>query len=112
MAAAPRAIPVYFSLGARKGIRVVVLPGHGTVDLRAATVKTAQRLWEEGSPYFRITAEGAKKCYGDWPADALRDLMSMCRSEVEVQAILKLKKSNKALQAAGADRIRELESSS
>lgn len=109
MAAAPRAIPVYFSLGTRKGVRVVVLPGHGAVRLAEASLDTARIIWERREPYYHITPAGARELYGDRNADSLQRLLPNCRTADEVAAIVKLRKSNKALQAAAIERLRELE---
>jgi hypothetical protein len=98
----------YFELVARPGIGGVDSPAHGRVRFRQLTAERAVRLWADGFPYLRLTKEGARHFFADLTAEQRIPLLERCATPLEVEALLKLPRTNATLKRAANERLAQL----
>ncbi len=100
----------FFRQTTRQGIGSIASTEFGTVRFSDISLERAIGLWEKGFPYLALTAEGARKLYGDLPPAERIALLKKCRTPEEVAAMVATwKKPTQAVLFAQENRLKELE---
>lgn len=98
----------YFEYNGRPGVARILSEDHGEVTFRKLKPARAHKLWLAGFSYLAITREGAKHFLTDTTEAERIQLMAVCKTGNEVEAVLKVSTAHAGLKKAAAERMAEL----
>lgn len=100
-------IPTLFTTAVSPWVRRIVLEDR-EVELPTLSPEQAMQYWRAGATWLHLTPQGAKALLAAMEPEARIPLLAVCKTPLEVEALLQVKPTTPALRAAAKARAAEL----